>query len=103
MPLPEAPVRVPLKGVVRGCPGMLVTIRGTTLADVQAQFDAAAQHRACGGMSHGLWSGRGADGQMEASQLATLAALKPVHDEWLDNEIQWIWRVGTNCVKIQVG
>jgi hypothetical protein len=27
---------------------------------------------------------------MDASQLATLAALKLVHDEWLDNETHWI-------------
>ena len=40
--LPEAPVSVTLKGTVRGRPNTLVTVRGTTLAEVQAQLDAAA-------------------------------------------------------------
>lgn len=41
--LPEAPVSVTLKGTVRGCAGTLVTVRGATLAEVQAQLEAAAR------------------------------------------------------------
>ena len=41
-PLPEAPVSITLKGTVHGCPGTLVTVRGTTLAQVKAQLAEAA-------------------------------------------------------------